>query len=1196
MNPEFLSDQLLRDGTSQNRRSPAALSFEYFAVEERTPADLLDFARAFAGELTYFNERNEPDGDWSAFFAGDSGAIASALEAIDSDRAALDRFPAEIRDRLSSPHFALFLTFLQLLDYPKRQFQQLTKRRLDFYYREVLRLAEKTATPDRVHLVFSPAPERIPYLLKAGTLLSAGEDALGQPLQYATDTDLYINKARVASVKTLSFDTVSFSLREIHQPGGNPTDEGFEEMLRWVLGFPERGDPFPRFGDRDMNLDSLIGLFREIQREPTTGKLTASWETSVYILDRLVFCSLQDFYTCFEVYERQAGGTSQPTDEDWNQVYQLLEKAFHKRIDRQSRERGSNYPPIDRVEKRAIRVRSLPDRTDKPERFSPFSIETSSGEIQKLGIAIASPVLHLREGTREIALTLSYKPGTFPPVSVPLFPSNEPIFNLRISTEKGWLAIPPANIVNSSLSTDSLRFTLTLDATRPAITAPPADGSIDFPGTDPVIQILLNDKPRSTSDKTAYYQLFRDLELVTVKIEVTVTGLRDLQLRDDRSPLDPKAPFEPFGSRPIAGAGFYFAHPEIVSKKLDELSLTFDWMGLPDNFADYYSAYSRVNLSPSLNTDSFTARLQFFINRTGRAIAGGNARSLFSETVDSSNPAKTKLQSSRTLQYSGNDFSEIPDDIGKIPAETSTDDLLESDRYFRLELNAPDFQHEMYPLVLNAVARSTDDGIKNLKVYPPYDPKVKSISLDYKASAEIHLPAAKNRINSGKVFQLHPFGYVELPRMIIENNISTPRSFFLARYDEEGSLYIGLRDLEPPGILTLLFHAIAGSGIADLDPPEIRWSYLDAEGWQDFPADRLLADSTNGLLDSGITRFDIQATASDRNPLMPKGFYWLRAEADKNPTAIPDFLVDIRAQVVSATLVDRGNDPARLGKPLVAGTIRSLVESAPAIVAVEQPYSSFGGRPRETDRAFYTRVSERLRHKQRALTRWDYERLVLEKFPSVYKVKCLTRAEQDFDPGAAIVTVVVIPDLANTAPFFPLEPKVPRYLLREIEIYLQARVSPWVKVIAKNPRYERIQYRFDVRFIAGVDRGYRLQELNRELVEFLSPWAYEKQSDISFGSSIAISTVVYFLESRPYVEYVANLKLIEYGSNSEENDWKSGEGGRVSETGTARVKRSDSILVSVPEHIIGIIDTTDYRKEAFEGIGYMIVEIDFVVA
>ena len=87
----------------------------------------------------------------------------------------------------------------------------------------------------------------------------------------------------------------------------------------------------------------------------------------------------------------------------------------------------------------------------------------------------------------------------------------------------------------------------------------------------------------------------------------------------------------------------------------------------------------------------------------------------------------------------------------------------------------------------------------------------------------------------------------------------------------------------------------------------------------------------------------------------------------------------------------------------------------------------------ERAEAFYGRVSERLRHKQRALTQWDYERIVLERFPEVYKAKCIPAGLSGNGGQPGRVGLVVIPDIRNRFPFDPFEPKAPSDLLADIE-------------------------------------------------------------------------------------------------------------------------------------------------------------------
>ena len=131
-----------------------------------------------------------------------------------------------------------------------------------------------------------------------------------------------------------------------------------------------------------------------------------------------------------------------------------------------------------------------------------------------------------------------------------------------------------------------------------------------------------------------------------------------------------------------------------------------------------------------------------------------------------------------------------------------------------------------------------------------------------------------------------------------------------------------------------------------------------------------------------------------------------------------------------------------------AGTIAKLKTPDAAVKKILQPYPSAGGRGTESARSFYARASERLRHKARAIAIWDYERLVLEAFPQIYKVKCLshTKLVPDPDDPAAMlyselapgyVTVVTIPNLADRNDANPFRPYTRADLLLEIEEYLR---------------------------------------------------------------------------------------------------------------------------------------------------------------
>jgi hypothetical protein len=222
------------------------------------------------------------------------------------------------------------------------------------------------------------------------------------------------------------------------------------------------------------------------------------------------------------------------------------------------------------------------------------------------------------------------------------------------------------------------------------------------------------------------------------------------------------------------------------------------------------------------------------------------------------------------------------------------------------------------------------------------------------------------------------------------------------------------------------------------------------------------------------------------------------------------------------------------------------------------------------------------------LTIWDYEHLILQHFPEVYKAKCLPAQADTADEPAAPgqVEVILIPDIKNKVPFNPFEPKAPANLLADIEAYLAEIAPPFATINVKNATFIPVKVRFAVRFLPGYDEGYYKQQLNQELTRFLSPWAYEEGAEIVIGGRIYANVIVNFIEERPYVDFVANIKL--FRDNVEEPN--------LGEEYFVEAKGPDVVLVSAREHIIDIISQTGYETQVFRGIGYMRVGVDFVVA
>ena len=95
-------------------------------------------------------------------------------------------------------HYALFFAFLKLFEGLRRQLNNFTQRRLDFYYRDALRLKPRAPEPNLVHPIIELAKVVESHLLPAGTQFRAGKDALGKEVFYRLTKDVVFNKARAS--------------------------------------------------------------------------------------------------------------------------------------------------------------------------------------------------------------------------------------------------------------------------------------------------------------------------------------------------------------------------------------------------------------------------------------------------------------------------------------------------------------------------------------------------------------------------------------------------------------------------------------------------------------------------------------------------------------------------------------------------------------------------------------------------------------------------------------------------------------------------------------------------------------------------------------------------------------------------------------------------------------------------------------
>jgi hypothetical protein len=334
----------------------------------------------------------------------------------------------------------------------------------------------------------------------------------------------------------------------------------------------------------------------------------------------------------------------------------------------------------------------------------------------------------------------------------------------------------------------------------------------------------------------------------------------------------------------------------------------------------------------------------------------------------------------------------------------------------------------------------------------------------------------------------------------------------------------------------MLFQVADGTAnpLAQKPVPHIDWSYLKRNEWIEFnPSD--VQDATDELLNSGVVTLAVPRDATNDNTALPTGMFWIRAAVHEMSDAVCRLRL-VAAQAMEAVFTDRGNSPSFSATPLAAGTISKLATPDSSVKSITQPFSSFGGQGAEQSQAFYTRVSERLRHKNRAIALWDYERLVLGAFPGIYQVKCLNHTQYDrTDSGTGVyrelapghVTVVTIPNLQVQNFRDPLKPYTSLGLLEEIKTFLAGRTSCFAQLHVMNPQFEALRLRFAVRLRPGFDETYYSNQLRQAITRFLSPWAFAGGGKPTFGGKIYKSVLLNFVEDQPYVDYVTDFSMFQ---------------------------------------------------------------------
>ncbi|MDZ7589259.1 MAG: hypothetical protein U5L05_00920 [Rubrivivax sp.] len=1062
------------------------------------------------------------------------------------------------------PAAALLLAFVALFATVQKHINQFTERHTDFYYDEVLRMRAAAAVADTVHLVLQRdpgAPQDV--LVPHGTAFTAGKDAAAQDIVFFSDAPVTLGDARVAALCTLRLE---------RDPLISPEFElGYVNRAR-AHRLPEPADAgpgrvpahWPLFGGSEQQVASDTERAQIGLAVASPQLLLEEGERVIRLTLHLGHPAMLDAHlqSLVQQHHDPVKRDADVTPED------VLVDLFKNYI-----ELERQAPPVgartaqELALAAAARLAALPPEQRTPlQYYRQFLLQRallSRGEAFRVAAGrlcthwLSAPpeppewlerpdaadwlfdpehddLRQLKQVACE-AFCGQREPGVGDPLGL-LFGHARPdrevaftrlftgLFAVSYSAPDGWRDAAQAYVVRAPFGAAAGAVTLQV-VVKLGMGEPPVVGcstAVHGPApatTLPVVRLQL----RSYGGMFAY-SLLEPALLREVGVAVAVSGLRRVVLHNNLGRLDPSKPFNPFGPLPVLGSYVLLGSPEISRKRLTALSLQLQWGGLPtDNagFAAHYAGYPQA-----VDNRSFRVALSVLRDGQWQPLAGTARRPpLFAADSDDgpldshstvSFEASMLRHHFRALQDSGTGEEQVFD-------QSTRNGLV------RLQLAAPDaaFGHADYPGLLTEVISANVRRKRHLPMpRAPYTPLLEALTVDYEAQGLVRLDgaAAPAGAQAEQVFHLHPYG-VQAVHQLPERGAVR----LLPRYQHDGNLFIGLQSAQLQGRLTLLFHLHEESAVARAGPhPPVHWSYLARDEWHPLPADHVLSDSTAGFLTSGIVVLELPAGIDCDNTVMPGGLYWLGVGADAGFERFAG-LHGVHAQAVRAT-----RNPAQLAgaRPLAPGTIQAAAGALPGLAAVAQVGPSFGLRAGESRRQMRVRSGERLRHKQRASLPWDIERIVLEAFPEVGKVKCFSAGEL---PGAAAgrLLVAVVPAAQRFDRVSgTLYPQMNAIELRRIEEHVRALSSPCARVEVRNAAYERIQVRCGVRLAAGAPVGASLRRVDRAICDFLSPWV-EGGLPPRFGWIVRQEDIEARVRALDCVEFVTALSMLHIARNDE---------------------------------------------------------------
>ncbi len=986
------------------------------------------------------------------------------------------------------PATALFLGFIQLLKKALNSSSHLIPQHREFYFQELLQIPKNGQKPDTTVLILKGNQA---FIEKGTPFVSEKSETHGE-LIYTATSDLKLVPATIEALKTTTLHQDPFSLPGAHlgavssvvggDPIKNPDHNLFGSPLSKHQRIRQTETPIGFAISHDiLNLGQGKRIIRINLKLNRISQISES-------LTKSKKRNFRDFRNRCDLF--------------WFKrflLHLLLDFAFE------------NKAAESELEHWAKQIKS-------------YLSQSSDSEIQTSWKQAEEALNHLKDLMAAGHHTLCKQ----------LF---EKGFHFSVTTDAGWTKLNESEVtlvkeIEPDDTTHDLKILLKMPKSFPPVIGfDPALHQNDqspraYDTRSPVVEAVLNQGSMINN-----YSLLEMCLLEHVQIDVQVEGLKDLLVHNDLGQIDTSSTFFPFGPVPVVGSSLVIGSPEFSAKKLTKMSIDVQWADLPRQFGGFQSYYKAWGLETS--NDSFVVESE--VLNDGAWLKENNTQTMFHE-----NDKKQVLTDRRFDIKDPSFFQPVP------LVKTINKPLVYSGRsvggFVRLQLTGPEtaFGHKIQSQVLTKnVAEAARLKKTPNPINEPWTPKINSLSVNYSATTQISLRT--QAISS--LYTIYPFG-------LCHKGQSTDyrSSFLLPQFSGRASLCLGIK-VQPNfdgGRLTLFFELDETSLYQRPQGDRVlRWAFLKDNHWNPIDEHAVVENETDGFLSSGIIAIDLpegcydgpDATATMSQ--MPDGLFWLQVSTWGDPAQFCKLKkVEVNALRVMGEMPE-ADDTFNKPPTIEPGSIQRPEQSVAGLEQVTQPLESRHGLQKESSQGWLRRCSERLRHRQRAVQPWDYERLVLQQFPEIDRVKCFpaTRdnAPNAVSPGHVLLVVVSkLPEGFNKDDYSQIPPHVSAARLDEIRGFLLDRCSSRLqrhgdrrsRLVVRNPSYETVQIRCAVQFSDQASENRGMYHLNEAASRFVSPWFLEEGNDRFFNWELRPELLDAWLSELPYIEHITKMSLI----------------------------------------------------------------------